>query len=149
MQSSHTDQFDIIIEQLVNLNIEKAKAIEELEALNIEEDALLDKLRVQRAFSHRQAIRATGTRTSRENPCKNESHSVRTPAAKSTKSKPNFAKNISDELTVGNTVEIINRYRGQKGVIGTVIKITAKTVCIIKTKKYGTLSKRIRNVRKI
>ena len=60
MQSSHTDQFDIIIEQLVNLNIEKAKAIEELEALNIEEDALLNKLRDQRAFSHRQAKRATG-----------------------------------------------------------------------------------------
>ena len=38
MQPSHTDQFDNIIEQLVNLNIEKAKAIEELEALNIEED---------------------------------------------------------------------------------------------------------------
>ena len=46
MQTSHTDQFDNIIEQLVNLNIEKAKVIEELEALNIEEDALLDKLKV-------------------------------------------------------------------------------------------------------
>ena len=68
MQSWHTDQFDIIIEELVNLNIEKVKAIEELEGLKIEEDALLNKLRHQRAFSYRQAKRATGTRTSRENP---------------------------------------------------------------------------------
>ena len=148
MQSSHTDQLDIIIEQLVNLNIEKAKVIKELEALNIEEDALLDRLREQRVFSRRHAKRATDTRTSRENPNKNESHSVRTPTAKSTKTKPNFAEKISDELTVGNTVEIINRYRGQKGVIGTVIKVTAKTVQI-ETKNHGTLSKQIRNVRKI
>ena len=145
MQSSHTDQLDIIIEQLVNLNIEKAKVIEELEALNIEEDALL---REQRAFSRRNAKRATDTRTSRENPNKNESHSVRIPTAKWTKSKPNFAEKILDELTVGNTVEITNRYRGQKGVIGTVIKVTAKTVQI-EMKNHGTLSKRIRNVRKI
>ena len=147
MQPSHTDQFDNIIEQLVNLNIEKAKVIEELEALNIEEDALLDKLKEQRAYSRRQAKIATGTQTSRKNSA-NESYSVRTPATESTKSKPNFAENISDELTVGNTVEIINRYRGQKGVIGTVVKITAKTVRI-ETKRHGTLSKRIRNVRKI
>ena len=146
MQTSHTDQFDNIIEQLVNLNIEKAKVIEELEALNIEEDALLDKLKEQRAYSRRQAKIATGTQTSRENST-NKSHSVRTPATES-KSKPNFAENISDELTVGNTVEIINRYRGQKGVIGTVVKITAKTVRI-ETKRHGTLSRRIRNVRKI
>ena len=149
MQPSHSDQFDIIIEQLVNLNIEKSKVIEELEALNIEEDALLDKLKEQRAFSRRQAKRATGTHTSRENTdTTDKSHSVRTPVAKPTKSKPSFAENISDELTVGNTVRITNRYKGQKGVIGTVVKITAKTVRV-KTETHGTLSKLIRNVRKI
>ena len=147
MQPSHTDQFDNIIKQLVNLNIKKAKAIEELEALNIEEDALLNKLKEQRAFSRRQAKIATGTQTSRKNST-NKSSSVHTPATESTKSKPKFAENILDKLTVGNTVEIINRYRGLKGVRGTVIKVTSKTVCI-KTKRHGTLNKRINNVRRI
>ena len=130
MQSSHTDQFDSIIEQLVNLlNIEKAKAIKELKALNIEENSILDKLKEQRTFSCRQAKKATGTQASRKD-SENKSSSACTPATEPSKSKPNFAENILNEFTVGDTAEIFNRYRGLKGVKGTIVKAAKKTVRI-------------------